>query len=123
MSTDIEQIGVIGSDIVLKFNLDISPDTPIYIGLNNRIHMENSHREIYLKYSNRMSDIISSPDYVGINPHDNSLEYYKKFNNEVIHIKIAVRNTKKGVYFARSMYSVNDTNLKSYINNNRLKSV
>ena len=95
MSKDIEQIGVIGSDIVFKFSLDISPDTPIYIGLNNRIHMENRHREIYLKYSNRISDIISSSYYVGINPHDNSLEYYKKFNNEVIHIKIAVRNTKK----------------------------
>lgn len=123
MGTDVEQLGVVGSAIVEKFSLNISPDTPIYIGLNNRIHMENSHREIYLTYCDRMSEIISSPDYVGINPHDNSLEYYKKFNNEVIHIKIAVRSTAIGVYFARSMYSVNDLSLNNYINSNRLKEV
>lgn len=123
MGTDVEQIGVIGSTIVEKFNLSVSPDTPIYIGLNNRIHMENSHRETYLSYCDKMTDIISSPDYVGVNPHDNSLEYYKKFNNAIIHIKIAVRKTKKGVYFARSMYSVNDTSLQSYIKNKRLEAV
>lgn len=123
MGTDVEQLGVVGSAIVEKFSLNISPDTPIYIGLNNRIHMENSHREIYLTYCDRMSEIISSPDYVGINPHDNSLEYYKKFNNEVIHIKIAIRSTARGVYFARSMYSVNDLSLNNYINTNRLKEV
>ncbi len=121
--TDKEKIGIIGSEMVSTFNLDISPDTPIYVGLSNRTHMENEHRSTYLSYADKMSDIISTPDYVGINPKDNSLEYYKKFNDEVIHIKIAVRGTKNNVFFARSMYSVNDHTINSYISKNRLKPV
>ena len=51
MSKDIEKLGVIGTEIVKLFSLPISPDTPILIGLSNKIHMENSHREIYQLYS------------------------------------------------------------------------
>lgn len=123
MGTDIQKLGVVGKDIVNKFNLTISPDTPIFIGLNNRIHMENKHGEIYRQYSDCMSDVISSPDYVGINPHDNSLEYYKDYDGNIIHIKLAARPTKKGVFFARSMYDVNDVSLQSYLSKGRIKSV
>lgn len=123
MGTDIEKLGVVGKDIVEKFNLTISPDTPIFIGLNNRIHMENNHSEVYRKYSECMSEIISSPDFVGVNPHDNSLEYYKNYGNEIIHIKLAARPTNNGVFFARSMYDVNDISLRSYLSKGRVMSV
>lgn len=123
MGTDIEKLGIVGKEIVDKFNLSISPDTPIFIGLSNRIHMENSHREIYLKYSECMSEVICSPDYVGINPHDDSLEYYKDYDGNIIHIKLAARPTKSGVFFARSMYDINDVSLQSYLSKGRIKSV
>ena len=100
MGNDIEKIGVIGTEIVKLFDLPISPDTPILIGLNNKIHMENNHREIYRLYFDKMSEIIRFPDYVGVNPHDDSLEYYKDYGDITIHIKLAVRPTKSGVYFA-----------------------
>ena len=123
MGTDIEKLGVVGSDIVNKFNLTISPDTPIFVGLNNRIHMENKHGEIYRQYSDCMSDVINSPDYVGVNPHDNSLEYYKDYDGNIIHIKLAARPTKNGVFFARSMYDVNDVSLQNYLSKGRIKPV
>ncbi|MGN0455456.1 MAG: hypothetical protein ACI4F2_01180 [Acutalibacteraceae bacterium] len=121
MSSDVEKIGIVGNDIVDKFALDISPDTPIFIGLNNRIHMENNHGEIYRTYSERMCEIISGPDYVGVNPHDNSLEYYKNYNDAVVHIKLAARPSKSGVFFAKTMFDISDSKLQSYLSKGRIK--
>ena len=123
MNTDIEKLGVVGQVIVDKFNLSISPDTPVYVGLHNRIHMENRHEEIYSKYADCLGDIIQSPDYVGVHPNDSSLEYYKNFGDTVIHVKLAVRPTKNGVYFARTVYEINEVSLNSYIRKGRVKAV
>ena len=123
MGNDIEKIGVVGEAIVKNFNLQISPDTPIYIGLSNRIHMENAHREIYLEYESCMQDIIAFPDYVGVNPHDDSLEYYKKYGDVTLNIKLAVRPTEKGVYFAKTLYDINEHRLNSYLSKGRAKAV
>lgn len=123
MGNDIEKLGVVGESIVNSFNLPISPDTPIYIGLGNRIHMENAHREIYLEYQSCMQEIIAYPDYVGINPHDDSLEYYKKYGEITINIKLAVRPSGKGVYFAKTLYDINEHSLNSYISKGRAKAV
>ena len=123
MGADTEKLGVIGTDIVEKFNLSVSPDTPIYIGLNNRIHMENNHGDIYREYSDCMGEIIKFPDYVGVNPHDSSLEYYKSYGDITLHIKLAVRPTKSGVYFAKTMYDINEHSLKSYLEKGRVKAI
>lgn len=123
MGNDIEKLGVVGEIIVNCFNLSISPDTPIYIGLSNRIHMENAHREIYLQYQSCMQEIIAYPDYVGVNPHDDSLEYYKKYGDVTVNIKLAVRPTGKGIYFAKTLYDINEHSLSSYISKGRAKAV
>lgn len=123
MGNDIEKLGVVGEIIVNSFNLPISPDTPIYIGLSNRIHMENAHREIYLQYQSCMQEIIAYPDYVGVNPHDDSLEYYKKYGQITLNIKLAVRPTGKGIYFAKTLYEINEHSLNSYISKGRAKEV
>lgn len=123
MGTDTQQIGIVGSTIINKFNLNITPDTPIFIGSNNRAHMESSHKDIYEQYSDCIEEIISAPDYVGVNPHDNSLEYYKNFGQTIIHIKIAVRPTRNGIYFAKTMYDINDSKLHNYLRRGRIKNV
>lgn len=121
MGNDIEKLGVIGESIINLFDLNINPQTSVYIGLNNRIHMENSHGETYREYESYMSDILANPDYVGVNPHDKSLEYYKSYNGVTVHIKLAVRSTAKGVYFAKTIYEINDNKLNSYIKKGRIK--
>jgi len=45
----------------------------IYLGENNIEHMKRRHSSAYVKYSDRLSQIISEPDYVGINDEDGSL--------------------------------------------------
>lgn len=123
MANDVEKLGVVGEIIVNSFNLQISPDTPIYIGLSNRTHMENAHREIYLAYADCMQEIIAFPDYVGVNPHDDSLEYYKMYGDVTLNIKLAVRPTGKGVYYAKTLYDINEHSLNSYLSKGRAKVV
>ena len=121
MSIYAEQIGVLGNAIVEKFNLRLSPDTPIYISEGNKCHMENAHSDTYREYSDKIALILCSPDYVGVNPHDKSLEYYKNFRETIIHIKVAVRPSANNVYFARTLYEVNDLKLNNYIASGRVK--
>lgn len=121
MKSKIEQIGIVGNDIVQKFNLNISPLTPIYIGETNRNHMKNSHLSEYNSYCNDISDIIKNPDYVGINPNDLSLEYYKDFGGTTIHIKIAVRPTGNNIYFVKTMYEIKPSKFSNYLNSGRIK--
>lgn len=123
MGIEIEKLGVVGNDIVTSFSLSISPDTPIFIGLNNRIHMENTHKEIYQRYYDCMSDIITYPDYVGLNPQDNSLEYYKNYDGTILHIKLAVRPTNNGIYYARTLFEINNSKLQSYLKKGRIKPI
>ncbi len=85
--------------------------------------MENRHGEIYKLYSDRIGEIIEHPDYLGINPHDSSLEYYKTYKAVTVHIKLAVRPTNKGYYFAKTMYEVNEVSLNSYLKSGRIKPV
>lgn len=123
MSNGIEKLGIVGNSIVNLFDLDIDPQTPVYIGLNNRIHMENTHGETYREFESCISEILSNPEYVGVNPHDKSLEYYKSYNDVMVHIKLAVRSTNNGIYFARTLYEINSHSLKSYLDKGRVKIV
>lgn len=78
--------------MVIYKNLDISPYTPIYIGISNKKHIKEKHLEDYIKYYHNIPNIIANPDYVGINSNDSSLEYYKDYDNKTI--KVAIRKTK-----------------------------
>ena len=46
----------------------------IYIGESNVNHMKRRHSSAYSKYGDRPTQIVSEPDYVGINDEDGSLE-------------------------------------------------
>ena len=109
------KIGKIGDSIVTAFSLNIDPDTPVYIGERNIYHIKSKHNDDYLAYGGKINYILNSPDFVGINNKDNSLEYYKEFGEDIVYVKLAVRSTSNGVYFARTMYSVKATTLKNRI--------
>jgi len=51
--------------------------------------------------------IISAPDFVGLNPKDDSIEYIKTFpTSGGNYLKLAVRISGDGLLFARSIYEV-----------------
>ena len=69
--------------------------------------MKNAHPDDNLKYGDRISEIVSSPDYVGINQKDNSIEFVKEYYINGDFVKLDVRATTGGTFFARSLYTLN----------------
>ena len=102
-----EIVGEISDKVKLILELDLPSGTPIYIGPTNIEHMQREHPAEYERYFTLLPKIISTPDFVGLNPKDNSIEYIKTFPTSAGHyLKLAVRISNDGFLFARSLYEI-----------------
>jgi len=90
----------------------------IYLGDNNVKHMKRRHLSAYLKYGDRLSQIISEPDFIGINDLDGSLEYVKIFDD---HVKLVVRVAGDKRLYVRTMYTTYKSRTEYFIKSGRLK--
>jgi len=115
------KLGEISEEIASLLELDCASGAEIYIGRANIDHMKNRHKEDYAKYGMYISDILDEPDYVGINPKDNSIEFVKKFPADNDYVKVAVRASGGGKYFARSLYILNPSRVNNFLANGTLK--
>ena len=115
------KIGKLEDKVISLLSLDFDSGSPIYIGESNIEHMKNTHPDDYNKYGNKISEIISAPDYLRQNPKDGSIEYVKEYrvNNEFV--KVAVRVSGSGVLFARSVYVLNANRINNFIKKGTLK--
>ena len=114
-------IGEISEAVISTLGLSIEPGTPIYIGQSNIDHMISRHPEDYARYGSHIRGIIGEPDYVGINPGDGSIEYTKDFKQDNDYVKVAVRVSRSGKYFARSLFVRNRAKVDGFIANGTLK--
>lgn len=121
MKSKINKIGELNSKIKTLLSLDSNDDENIYIGESNIEHIKNKHYDDYCKYMEHLPSIISNPDYVGTNPKDNSIEYVKEFMIDNKYVKVAVRVSNSKKYFVRSMYTLNNNRVKSFIEKEKLK--
>ena len=119
-SKQLGKVGEITEAVIKLLGLSIEPGTPIYIGKSNIEHMLSRHPDDYVKYGSYIRDIIGKPDYVGINPSDNSIEYTKDFTVDNEYVKVAVRVSLSGTYFARSLFTRNRAKVDSFIANGTL---
>lgn len=85
--------------------------------------MKTSHPNDFEKYGGELINILAFPDYVGTNPTDGSIEYVKEFFIDGDYVKVAVRLSGKGLYFARSLYVLNPRRVQNYIQKGTLKRV
>ncbi len=85
--------------------------------------MKTSHPADFEKYGGELIHILAYPDYVGRNPTDGSIEYVKEFLIDGDYVKVAVRLSGKGLYFARSLYVLNPRRVHNYIDKGTLKKV
>ena len=104
-------------------NLDISGDRNIYFGDSNEQHMKSKHPKDYEKYGSQIEAILATPDYVGINASNNSIEYVKEFKIDNEFVKIAVRVTTHNKYYARTLYVLNNNRVNNFIQKGTLKPV
>lgn len=114
-------IGYITPLVERILGLSSLSDRTIYIGPSNIQHMLTSHPNDYKKYGNKIADIINSPDYVGLNPKDNSIEYVKEYKIDNEYVKVAVRVSNSGRFFARSLYILNNNRVNNFITAGTLK--
>lgn len=115
------QVGTVSANVVAALGLNIPVNTPIFIGGSNITHMKSKHPNDYAKYGQYINTILACPDYVGVNPNDNSIEYVKEFviNNDFV--KVAVRVSQSGNLYARSLYVLNPNRVKNFVANGTLK--
>ena len=115
------QIGIVGTAIIKAFSLDIEPETPIYWSESNQTHMQSNHPDDFILFGSDLESIIATPDFVGINPNDSSLEYYKEYDCQTIHVKVAVRPTARGIYYARTLYEISEVKKNNYLLSGHIK--
>ena len=83
-------------------------------------HIEKRHPEC-IYYLSKLTEIISSPNYIGINPNEKgkSFELVKVFDDNVqIGIKLDV---SKDYLYVATLHTITDSKLQHGLNNGRLK--
>ncbi|MCL2427544.1 MAG: PBECR2 nuclease fold domain-containing protein [Oscillospiraceae bacterium] len=99
------KVGEISQRVIDLLNLNVKSKTPIFTGKSNVLHMQKSHKQDYKAYGRYIPAIIENPDYVGINPSDDSIEFVKIFEIDGKFVKVAVRISDGGNYYARTIYA------------------
>lgn len=110
-----QQVGSIKNNVINALGLTMADNTPIYLGDSNVQHMNLRHPADYQKYGKHIPAILDDPDYVGVNPSDDSIEYVKEFLIAGEYVKVAVRIAGSGKYYARSLYVLNPNRVRNYI--------
>lgn len=114
-------IGYFNQSIIELLHLNIPNNTPIFLGESNIEHMKSRHPYEFDKYFSDISEIIANPDYVGLNPSDSSVGFVKEYLISEEYVRVAVRVTTKGQYFAKSLHSLSTYNATRYIEHGTLK--
>jgi hypothetical protein len=115
------QVGSISAKVITVLGLSVAAGTPIYMGTSNIMHMQQKHPNDYVKYGADIPSILAAPDYVGLNPTDNSIEYVKEYIIDGDFVKIAVRVTASGRFYARSIYTLNRQRVQNFIRKGTLR--
>ena len=115
-------IGHFSKTVIETLDLhNIPAGTPIFIGESNVEHIKSRHPYEYEKYFCDIRGIIKNPDFVGINPSDSSIAFVKEYLIASEYVKVAVRITGGGTYFAKSLHSLSTYNAERYIAKGTLK--
>jgi hypothetical protein len=116
-----EIVGHVTDYVLSLLGISSEGDRAIYYSDSNLNHMRTYHPADFQKYGNQLTHILAYPDYVGQNPKDGSIEYVKEFLVDGDYVKVAVRLSHSGRYFARSLYVLNPRRAKNFIKKGTLK--
>lgn len=108
-------VGKINKKVIKLLNLDYIQELPILLGESNIIHMKKNHEKDYNKYGEYIEEILEKPDYIAKNPKDSSLEYIKEDKGNNNFVLIAVRATKQGKMFVKTLFVMSKRKKEAYI--------
>ena len=115
------QVGVVSTAVIKTLGEDArfyNAGDIIYIGDRNIKHMKKRHLPTYLKYHDKIAEILAAPNYVGINAEDGSLEFVKVFSD---HVKLVVRIAGDEKLYVRTMYTVLESRTDYFVKSGKLK--
>lgn len=71
--------------------------------------------EDYIKHIKQIPEIIKNPDYLGLHPKDNSIQYIKRISHIML---VGIRIKNAGDLNFRSSYPITEDTLNTYITSN-----
>ena len=117
----VKPIAYISQMVIDILELELAPNTPVFIGETNLEHIKNRHPYEYERYLPDIGLIISSPDYVGLNPKDASILFVKLYEVNGEYVRVAVRITSGGKCYAKTLHLLSTCNAERYIEKGTLK--
>ena len=112
-------VGILNDKIINLLNLD--PDLEgkeIFLSSKRKKHMKKHKRECldFEKSFNEINLVINEPNYVGLHPDGQAIQFIKVTNENVL---LAVKLDK--YLDVRTMYVITDNKLQNYVNSGRIK--
>lgn len=114
-------IAHISQEVIDLLELDITPNTPVFIGETNLAHIKSRHPYEYDKYLPDIGNIINQPDYVGLSRRDSSILFVKLYEINGEYIRVAVRITSGGKCYAKTLHLLSTCNTERYLEKGTLK--
>jgi len=115
------KVGELSQMVIRALSLNLKDGQSIFIGEMNINHMREKHPIDFARYANALPQILATPDYVGLNPKDGSIEFVREFQLDDEYVKVAVRVSGGGELFARSLYVLNKRRVENFIAQGKLK--
>lgn len=113
-------VGTLRQDIIDTLNLNL-PSADIYMYPGAVRHIKKRHMDIFQNYFQFIPDIISDPDYAGINPTEpNSVELVKILGDNML---VAIKLDPSGYLYFSSIYQLKPRKLANRISSGRLKKI
>lgn len=116
-------VGVAKKEILAELGLPSNEELNIVLWKDRLHHIEKhkkdfSSEEEYFSHLESIPDIINDPDYIGLHPTNNSIEYVKRLDKLVL---VAVRIKNTGPLAIRTLYPLKESQLKNYLDSGRMK--
>lgn len=111
-------VGYLSDDVCRILKITPAEDRNIYLGETNIIHIKKNHEPDYELYGDYLESILAEPDYIRINPSDESIEFVKRLEDDV---KVAIRLASYGKYYVRSFYITSKRRNETMIKNGELR--
>jgi len=114
-------IGVLTQEVINLLGLNLTEKEIII--WKDRIKYIEKHKsdftseDDYRLHVESMPEIISNPDYVGIHPKGDSIQYIKKINKIML---VGIRIKLRGKLVVRSCYPISQSKLDTYIQSGTL---
>lgn len=116
------KVGYLSDDIIEFLGLKID-EKAIFFNSSRFRHIKKhiSDFKNYDDYKNNVQylpDIIQSPDYIGVHPNGESIEFIKRVNKIML---VAVRIKKQGALWVRSVFPITEDKLNLYLSSGTTK--